>query len=102
MIVYISKDDLAILEYPIFRSNKDIEQAVMNELIILNESWKQKLPPPPVIWDWDKKKFVEMKKTDWQYKYSRYSKQVFKQKKYLDLATVQLWSEAESSILEVK
>lgn len=93
MIVYISKDDLAILEYPIFKSDKKLEEAVMNELIVLNESWKQKLPPPPIRWDFEERKFVELTKKDWQYTYSRWNKQIFEQKKYLDLATIQLWSE---------
>lgn len=43
-ILYISKDDLAILEYPVRRSNKKLEKEVMRELTLLNEAWKKKDP----------------------------------------------------------
>lgn len=62
-ILYCSKDDLAIREYPIFLEDKELEEKVMHELNILNEAWKTKTPPQPIT---DKK--------DWRYKYCRYHK----------------------------
>jgi len=72
-LVYLSKDDLAILEYPVFLKDKELESEVMNEINILNEAWEKGLPPKPVE---DKK--------DWRYKYcSNHKKHCLKQSKYL-------------------
>lgn len=50
-LVYISKDDLAIQEYFVKASDKDIENEVVAQLLMLNTAWKMKnpidLPLPP-------------------------------------------------------
>jgi len=64
-IVYISKDDLAILEYPVFRNDKKLEKEVMDRIGLLNKAWK--LKDPSVLPLPDKK--------DWQAKYCRWHNQ---------------------------
>ena len=73
-IIYLSKDDLAILEYPIFLDDKELEQSVISQLEILNKAWKEKVPPAPVQ---DPK--------DWRATYCRWHKTCLSQEKYLDL-----------------
>jgi hypothetical protein len=63
-IVYISKDDQAILEYPVFRNDEDLKKQFFEEAAILNWCWKNKVPPQPE----DKK--------SWQWKYNNYKKQI--------------------------
>jgi hypothetical protein len=61
-IIYISKDDLTMAEFPVLLSDKKIEAEVMNELDLLNRAWKMKDPtilPLP-------------EKNDWKAKYCRY------------------------------
>jgi len=41
-IIYVSKDDLAIQEYPVRLDDKKIEGEVMAELNVLNRAWKFK------------------------------------------------------------
>src|SRR3990167_4184673 len=73
-LIYLSKDDLAILEYPVFLDDKKLEEEVMGELKILNEAWKCQLPPEPIK---DEK--------DWKVVYCGYHKQCLKQEKYLKI-----------------
>lgn len=73
-IIYLSKDDLAILEYQVKLNDEKLAGEVLAELKILNEAWKQKLPPEPIK---DEK--------DWRYKYCRWHKQCLSQEKYLSI-----------------
>jgi len=72
-IVYVSKDDLAIQEYPVYLENEDIKNSVFTQLKVLNLAWKKELPPPPP------------EKDTWQSKYCRWHKQCLKQPKYLNI-----------------
>lgn len=63
-IVYISKDDLAIQEYPIFLNDAGLQQLVIGELATLNGAWRTGVPPVPIL---DPK--------DWRFKYCRYHRQ---------------------------
>lgn len=73
-LIYISKDDLGVLEYPVFVDDKKLESEVVAELTTLNRAWKEELPPKPIE---DKK--------DWRYKYCDIHKEhCLKQPKYLD------------------
>lgn len=72
-LLYLSKDDLRIKEHPVFLNDKELEAEVVNELKVLNEAWKQGLPPKPVE---DKK--------DWRYRYCEIHKDYcLKQPEYL-------------------
>jgi len=84
-LVYISKDDMSIKEFHVAHSDEVLKSIVMKELAILNEAKRKKLPPPPMRFDEDGK-LVELKKTDWQYKYSPYADLIFSQKEYLDVS----------------
>lgn len=63
-ILYMSKDDLAILEFPIYRKDEKIRKMVEWELKVLNTAWKKKLPPQPIS-----------DPRDWRIKYCRWHKQ---------------------------
>ncbi len=71
-IVYVSKDDLSILEYPIFLKDEKLKEIVLDQIGILNEAWKKKLPPLPAP------------QNSWQAKYCNFHKQCLKQKNHLD------------------
>lgn len=71
-LIYFSKDDMAVSEYPIFLNNKNLEKLVMDDLNMMNQALKKKLPPKP----------IEDKKA-WQNKYCGYHKQCTTQKEYL-------------------
>jgi len=43
-ILYVSKDDLAMMEFPVLLSDKKLEEEVMNEVNLLNRAWKEKDP----------------------------------------------------------
>lgn len=73
-LIYLSKDDLRIAEYPVLLNNPQVEADVMRELEILNRAWKEKLPPP-----------VMYGEKDWQSKYCGFHKQCVRQEKYLNL-----------------
>lgn len=73
-ILYIEKDTMTTLEYPIRLNNKELEKEIMNELNILNQAWKQQLPPP-----------VQYTPKDWQSKYCRWHKKCVACEKYADL-----------------
>lgn len=54
-IIYVSKDDSAILEYPIFRNNEDLKRECFEQIDLLNRAWKAKDPsllPLPVNGKW--------------------------------------------------
>jgi len=70
-VVYISKDDSAILEYPVFLNDKKLKTQIIDQLEILNESWKEKVPPLPAP------------NGSWQAKYCNFHKQCLQQEKYL-------------------
>lgn len=60
-LVYISKDDLCMVEYPIFLDDNELRTQWLNELTILNYCWaKQLCPPLP-------------EKDSWWWKYMPYS-----------------------------
>lgn len=61
-IIYISKDDLSMLEYPVYLSDNKLELEVMNELNLLNQAWKEKNPSILPLVD----------SKSWQAKYCRY------------------------------
>jgi len=67
-IIYVSKDDLAVLEYPVFRNDKQLEEQVLNQLEILNKAWELKLPPLPAP------------EGSWQAEYCGFHKQCLQQK----------------------
>jgi len=71
-LLYVSKDDLSVLEYIVLRDDPELEKKVIEELKILNEAWEQKLPPEPIR---DRK--------HWHYKYCRFHKQCLSQPAYL-------------------
>lgn len=73
VLAYISKDDLTVVEYPLFLNDKSLKSEVMAELDILNRAWEAKLPPP--VPEFDKK--------DWRPKYCRWHRQCTTQPKYL-------------------
>lgn len=55
LIIYLSKDDLSILEYPVELNDKELEKEVMEQLELLNRAWREKdisiLPlPDKDIW----------------------------------------------------
>lgn len=70
-LVYVSKDDLAIQQYPVYLNDKKLEKAVLAELTTLNQAWERKLPPRPA------------KEDTWQAKYCRFHKQCVTQPNYL-------------------
>ena len=45
-IIYVSKDDSAILQYAVSRKDKQLEKEVMDILNTLNRCWKDKVYPP--------------------------------------------------------
>jgi len=61
-LVYVSKDDMTILQYPVLRDNKALYNEVMKELELLNKAWKKKDPSILPLYD-DK---------DWRSKFCRY------------------------------
>lgn len=63
-LVYVSKDDLTIAEYPVFRDDAVLEKEVMDTLTMLNKAWVEKTPPPPIT-----------DPADWRYKYCSYHNQ---------------------------
>ena len=71
-LVYISKDDLSILEYPLFLETERVAEATMEELRILNKAWLEKKPPQPI-------KNVK----DWRNRYCRWHKTCLSQSEYL-------------------
>lgn len=72
-LLYLSKDDLRVKEYSVFLNDEGLEAEVVRELKVLNEAWKQGLPPQPVE---DKK--------DWRYKYCNiHEEYCLKQPEYL-------------------
>lgn len=75
-ILYVSKDDMATLEYPVRLNDEELATSVLTELKTLNEAWKQKLPPPVPAWE---------KKDQWKGEYCRWHKQCLIQKEYLTI-----------------
>jgi len=56
-IIYLSKDDLSILEYVIWRDDESLKDEVLSELELLNEAWEKQdpsiLPLPDEDWKAD-------------------------------------------------
>lgn len=70
-IIYLSKDDLRIMEFPVYLKDKALELSVMKQVELLNQAWKDKSPyilPLP-------------EKDSWQSKYCRWHSQCLKIKK---------------------
>jgi len=63
-IIYISKDDMRVLEYPVLLSNESLEQEVMSWLNSMNKAWKSK----------DISLLDLPEKDSWQAKYCRFHK----------------------------
>ena len=64
-LVYISKDDLTIAEFPVSRSNKELANEVKEQFSLLNKAWEAK----------DMKLLPLPEKGSWQQKYCRFHKQ---------------------------
>lgn len=62
-IIYLSKDDLSVLEYPVYLNDKELENKVRDECKILNDALETGIAPKP----------PEM--ASWQAKYCRWHKQ---------------------------
>lgn len=61
-VLYVSKDDMAMLEYPVRLDDKELEKMWKYELDTLNKCWKDKTAPPaPEKGSWQQKycKFCE-------------------------------------------
>jgi len=69
-LIYISKDDMTILQYPVLRKDEQLKKEVMNEIKLLNESWEKKDPSILPLYD-DK---------DWRSKWCRYHSHCLKVK----------------------
>lgn len=57
-IIYVSKDDSAILEYPVFLNDASLKKEVMDQLELLNKAWKAQditLLPLPEKGSWEEK-----------------------------------------------
>lgn len=55
-LVYISKDDLTILEYPVSLEDAKLNELMADELFLMNSAWDAALPPPPLPADaWQSK-----------------------------------------------
>jgi len=70
-LIYLSKDDLAILEYPVLLADEKLKGEVMTEIKLLNEAWKKKDPSLLPLYE-DK---------DWRSKYCRYHSYCKKEQK---------------------
>lgn len=79
IIVYISKDDLAIQEYPVYLENEEIKNRVMTQLKVLKVAWEKQLPPPPPD------------KDTWQAKYCRWHHKCLSLDKYLNVSIKKLY-----------
>lgn len=75
-LVYVSKDDLSILQYPVLRNDKQLKKEVFEQLEILNDCLKNNLLPPLP----DKK--------SWQHKYCRFHQQCLAIE---EVKTIKLW-----------
>lgn len=60
-IVYLSKDDLCINEYPVYITDEKAKSEARKNLAILKQAWKDQKPPTPIL---DPK--------DWKYVYCNY------------------------------
>jgi hypothetical protein len=61
-ILYVSKDDMAMLEYPVYLNDTELEKMWKYELDTLNRCWKDRTAPPaPEKGSWQEKycKFCE-------------------------------------------
>lgn len=67
-LVYVSKDDLAIMEFEVRLDNKEIKNEVFNIIKLLNKAWKAKDPSLLPLPD----------KKSWQSKYCSYHKKCLK------------------------
>ena len=67
-LVYVSKDDLAIMEFEVRKDNEKLKNEVMTILNLLNEAWKKKDPLILPLPD----------KDSWQARYCRYHKRCIK------------------------
>lgn len=57
-LIYISKDDLSILEYPVYRNDKKLRKEVGTIITLLNWAWRSKDPsilPLPKDGSWQSK-----------------------------------------------
>lgn len=71
-ILYVSKDDLSLLEYPIFLNDVFLKELVEDQLEILNEAWLKQVAPKPAP------------QGTWMADYCNYHEQCLKQEKYLE------------------
>jgi len=73
-LLFLSKDDLAMLEYEVRLDDEELRRATLREVEILNRAWEEKLPPQ-----------VEYTSKDWQSKYCRWHTSCISQEKYLEI-----------------
>lgn len=86
-LVYVSKDDMSIKEFGVFKNDEVLAGIVKKEMAILNASLAQKKAPRPIRFD-EHGNLQPLTKLDWQYRYSPYGDVVFKQEEYLDMDAV--------------
>lgn len=51
-ILYLEKDTLSTLEFPVYLNDEVLGQSVENELKLLNKAWENKTPPKPATEGW--------------------------------------------------
>lgn len=80
-LVYISKDDLTIAEFPVFRDDAVLKAETLQILDTLNTAWRTKTPPVPVSDPYLKDETGYLKdnkgnkKKDWRWWYCSWHKQ---------------------------
>lgn len=86
-LVYISKDDLTVLEFPVYRADGNLGAIALDDLNLMNTAWKAELPPPPLPPD------------AWQSQYCNFHKDCVAQQEYLpvpaDIKFYENWYEVK-------
>jgi len=82
-ILYVSKDDQFMAEYPLFLTDKTISKPIIEKIKMLNACWESNILPPPA------ETFIEeggKKVVNWQAKYCRYHSICLEDKDWLNKA----------------
>lgn len=82
-LIYLSKDDLTVAEYPLLIANEKIRTMVISELEVLNKAWRDQVPPEPV-------ETIVNGKLNWMAVYCDYHSHCLNDKDWLAKAQQQL------------